>query len=64
MANFGMLRVHSANLSSARRAEKYQVDRLVLKAMADESPKARYQAAKRAGRSQRVEDNAFHLHRA
>jgi hypothetical protein len=34
------------------------VDRLVLKTMADQSPKAQYQAAK--PRCQRVEDNAFH----
>jgi hypothetical protein len=34
------------------------VDRLVLKTMADQSPKAQYQAAKR--RFQSVEDNAFH----
>jgi hypothetical protein len=34
------------------------VDRLVLKTMADQSPKAQYQAAE--PRSQRVEDNAFH----
>jgi hypothetical protein len=34
------------NFSEARQGEKYKVDRLVLKAMADEAPKARYQAAK------------------
>jgi hypothetical protein len=34
------------------------VDRLVLKTMANQSPKAQYQAAK--PRCQRVEDNAFH----
>jgi hypothetical protein len=34
------------------------VDRLVLKTMADQSPKAQYQAAE--PRFQRVEDNAFH----
>jgi len=34
------------NFSEARQGEKYKVDRLVLKAMADEAPKTRYQAAK------------------
>jgi hypothetical protein len=34
------------NFSEARQGEKYKVDRLVLKAIADEAPKARYQAAK------------------
>jgi hypothetical protein len=34
------------NFSEARPGKKYKVDRLVLKAMADEAPKARYQAAK------------------
>ncbi len=35
------------NSSEARQGKNYKVDRLVLKAMADEAPKARYQAAKR-----------------
>jgi len=34
------------NSSEARQGKNYKVDRLVLKAMADEAPKARYQAAK------------------
>jgi hypothetical protein len=34
------------NSSEARQGKKYKVDRLVLKAMTDEAPKARYQAAK------------------
>jgi hypothetical protein len=34
------------NFSEARQGDKYKVDRLVLKAMADEAPKAGYQAAK------------------
>jgi hypothetical protein len=35
------------NFSEARQGEKYKVDRLVLKAMADEAPKARYQQQSR-----------------
>jgi len=42
------------NSSEARQGKNYKVDRLVLKTMADEAPKARYQAAKR-------QDNAFHF---
>ena len=49
------------NFSEARQGKKYEVDRLVLKAMADEAPKARYQAAKAAGRCECVEDNTFHF---
>jgi len=41
------LLAHCMNSSEARQGKNYKVDRLVLKAMADEAPKARYQAAKR-----------------
>jgi hypothetical protein len=37
------------------------VDRLVLKAMADEPPKAQISGGTAAALCQRVEDNAFHL---
>ena len=49
------------NFSEARQGEKDKVDRLVLKAMADEAPKARYQAARPQAIVKRVEDNAFHF---
>ena len=49
------------NSSEARQGKNYKVDRLVLKAMTDEAPKARYQAAKAAGRCKCVEDNTFHF---
>src|SRR4051812_28494034 len=46
----------------AARPPGSKLDRLVLRTMAVESPKAQISGDKAAISSQRVEDNAFHLH--
>ena len=48
------------NFSEARQGEDYKVDRLVLKAMADEA-EGQISGSKAAGRCKRVEDKAFHF---
>jgi len=58
---FWLLRARSANLSSGCRAEKYQQDSLVVKAMADESPRAQISGGTAAVLCQCVADNASHL---
>ena len=49
---------YKRKVADERKILEALVDRLVLKTMADQSPKAQYQAAK--PRCQRAEDNAFH----
>ena len=48
------------NFSEARQGEDYKVDRLVLKAMADEA-EGQISGSKAAGRCKGVEDKAFHF---
>jgi hypothetical protein len=51
---------NESNTSTSLRNAADQVDRLVLKTMAVEAPKAQISSGKAAISSQRVEDNAFH----